>query len=485
MQLKEVLKNTSVDITGLQAEIEISNVCDNSKNVLKNSLFLAYKGNNSDGKKFASDAVGKGAKVILSDEKLNMDSNIINIVSKNIREDEAIIAKNFHNCIDEKMQIHAVTGTNGKTSTVRAIHHILNYAGIKTGYITTIDKSWDNITVPSNVTTPGALELYSDFYKMNISGCKACVMEASSHGIHQKRVHGIKFKTKVLTNITSDHLDYHETLEAYQAVKTAFLNEGDNIVILNLGDPVGSKSVRKTEKLMTYGINNSKADLNAFSVTASSAGTVLDIKYKSVVKKIQLPNIIGLFMAENILAAMLTALANGVDLELICSSIRSFVPPCGRLTKVETDNDFDVFVDYAHTTDSLSRCLVTLKTLAKNKLSVVFGCGGNRDKSKRPLMGMAACEIADRVIVTSDNPRFENPLSIIEDIKVNIKNNPKLRCEADRREAIFSAISEAQKGDVVVIAGKGHENYQEINGIRNHFSDIEAATEAIKIRNSK
>ena len=482
MKIRELFAGTSVDFSKAPEEMVTGVVLD-SKKVHKGSLFCAIEGNIRDGKQFITEALERGASAILSDKPTQAPAGIQVFVSEKIREDLALMAKNFYQGPDEKLDIYAVTGTNGKTSTVMALNDIMHHAGRKNGYITTIEKSFGNHPVPSVLTTPDPFELHSCFFDMLKEGCETCGMEASSHGIHQSRLFGLRLKCRILTNVTSDHLDYHKTVEAYRQVKKDFLASGEDLSVLNLNDPVSAEVMTLKPNCATYGIGNPKADLYALNVRYDESGLSFEMHYEGERDEIFVPHVIGDFMAENLMAAALAALKTGIDKAAVLRAIRNFVPPRGRLSKLMgTGDEFDIFVDFAHTPDALEKTLKTLRPLVKNQLRVIFGCGGNRDKTKRPVMGKIAEQWADKIYLTSDNSRWEETSDILSEIKAGIKRKKNVESFEDRASAITKAVADAEKGDVILIAGKGHEPYQEFRGVKHLFSDFDTARNAMAKR---
>lgn len=475
--LKELLKNTSIETMEFGSK-EVRSVAVDSRRVEPGDLFCVVEGTKENGEHFLKDALKRGASAVLAAKSFPLPSGIPLFLSKEMRDDLAIIAGNLYSS-GRPLDLFAVTGTNGKTSTVKILYELLGKAGIKAGYITTIEEFDGKKTVPSDLTTPDSFHLHSFFSRLSAHSGKACVMEASSHGIHQKRLHGLVFKAKILTNITQDHLDYHKTLEEYKAVKRNWLLEGTEPVIVNLRDPVGAEIFQKRKNVYTYGIDCEKADLKALHAEYDSEGLVFDLCYGEKVGTVKVKGAIGFFMIENLLAAALTALVFGVDFDLITKGLESFVPPVGRMSRIK-EKGIEVYVDFAHTPDALEKSIQTLRPLVKGKLRVVFGCGGNRDKLKRPEMGRIADKNADVLYVTSDNSRWEETADILNDIRRGVTRKDNISYEEDRAKAIARAVRESEKGDIVLIAGKGHETYQDLKGIKKHFSDFEEAEKALR-----
>ncbi len=458
-----VPKNPNRKVTGLFTD---------SRRVQHDSVFVAIHGSATNGEQFVAEAVSKGAGAIISEHPVNVPESVTLYLSKDVRADFAILAKNYFKQSDEKMDLFAVTGTNGKTTTATLLREILCAAGRKAGVISTVEKKWGDHVESSALTTPDPLELHQTFSRMAEEGCRACVMEASSHGIHQKRLFGLKWECRILTQVQSDHLDYHGTLQAYWQVKTDFMCAGDEWSVVNLNDAVGKKVASLKKRVRTYALRNADADVVVEDVRFHDGGLAFDIHTKEETIPVFAPFLVGDFMVENVLAAVCAARLSGVSWNAIQETILNFRPPLGRMTEVKNAGNFRVFVDYAHTADGLLKALQALRPLVKNKLRVVFGCGGNRDRSKRPAMGKVAEEYADVLYLTSDNSRFEKTEEILKEIRSGMSHPERWFCDEHRDRAISQAVSDSRPGDVLLVAGKGHELYQELEGVKHPFSDF-------------
>ena len=386
------------------------------------------------------------------------------------------------------MRVFGITGTNGKTTTAYLTRHIFSRHGEPTGTITTIEYGIKDRTIPASRTTPEAPVLQFLLSQMRTAGCINAVMEVSSHALVQKRVAGIEFDCAIFTNLTRDHLDYHKSRENYIAAKELlFLELGKGkkkaVAIINADDPCAERMIKAVNgrgQIITYGINN-KCDVNALDIRFLPEG--LSFRVKSPWGEVKITsNLMGRFNVYNILAALSACSAFNVRLEEIADSILTMQQVPGRLEEVKNDKGFKIFVDYAHTDDALENVLRTLREVTKKRLIVVFGCGGNRDVTKRPAMGRVAGQLADFTIVTSDNPRKEDPLKIIEEIKAGIPPSALFEIESDRKEAIKKAINYANTGDIILIAGKGHEKFQEFANITVLFDDRLVAAELLKTK---
>lgn len=486
MKLKELLKALkSCEIQGFE-DTEIFDIQYDSRAVGKGSLFVAIKGEKADGNLFAPQAVEKGAVAVVTDR--SKESGVRSqeyaatiIYVPNAREALAKISAAFYGEPASKLKLLGITGTNGKTTTSFLVESILREAGLNPGVIGTINYRYAGKVLPAPNTTPESLDLQRLLKDMVDNGVKAVVMEVSSHALDQERVGGCIFDAGVFTNLTQDHLDYHLTMDKYFEAKarlfTDFIDEG-RVAVINMDDPKGEElSKRAVGRVMGYG-GKGRGGVNIYpkeialgvdgikGIFMTPAG---EVKVKS--------SLIGEFNLYNILAAVGAGVGLGLPVEAIEKGISDLKNVPGRLERVDAGQPFTILVDYAHTPDALERVLSTIRGLTDKKIITVFGCGGDRDKGKRPIMGKIAAEYSDVVIVTSDNPRTEDPLKIIEDIKAGITG---VRVIPDRREAIREAIREANEGDVVLLAGKGHEDYQIVGKEKIHFDDREEALKAVK-----
>lgn len=485
MKLYEIIKGLEyIEISG-SLDKDIRNIFFNSKEVLKDTLFVAIPGFKQDGNNFIEDAISKGASAVISTrkiKKLNNDSKkITQIIVKDSRVALAIISKNFYSDPSKELKITGITGTNGKTTTAFLTDSILRAAGEKTSLITTVDSYILNGLVKFNRTTPESLEL-NDFFRKSVKrNVTHTTMEISSHAIDLHRVDYVSFHSFVFTNLTQDHLDYHKSIKNYFDVKKRlFVTDFRHIfngkyAVINIDDFYG-KLLRKTTDLIpiTYSILNKNSDIYASDIISDTSGLKIKINFEG--KKMPVSSSLsGNFNVYNILAAFGVGISYELDPDIIVEGITRVQNIKGRFEKITEIKDFTVIIDYAHTPDGLESVLKTVKSILKpgSKLITVFGCGGDRDKSKRPKMGKIAGEISDFVVLTSDNPRSENPDLIINMIEEGLRNIPDVKYEkiTDRENAIIFALNIAEKDDIVLIAGKGHEDYQEFNGYRINFSD--------------
>lgn len=456
-----------------------------SRLVKDGSLFICIEGYTVDGHDYAFQAIQNGAVAILSQKPLNV--NVPVVLVKDTKRAMAIIANVFYDHPTTKLGLIGVTGTNGKTTTTHLIEKILSDANKKTGLIGTMYiKIGDKIHETKN-TTPESLSLQQTFAEMVSKKVDSVIMEVSSHALHLGRVRGCDFNIAVFTNLTQDHLDYHGTMEAYRNAKgllfaqlgNTYCNKKRKVAVLNYDDEASLEYEKMTAaQIVTYGIDR-ECDVRATNIQITAQGTSFDVYALGQKASVQL-KMIGKFSVYNALAAMAACLVENVSLESIITSLEGVEGVSGRFEPVDAGQTFTVIVDYAHTPDSLENVLTTVSEFAKGNIHVVVGCGGDRDKTKRPLMAKIASELGDYVILTSDNPRSEDPEQIIKDMERGLTSQSEHISLIDRKEAISFAIRQAKENDVVVIAGKGHETYQIIGKKTNFFDDRIVATEAIK-----
>lgn len=447
------------DLSGMP----VKDITNDSRKVLEGGIFIAVRGAAADGYKFIGDAVKKGAALIVSDRDFDAPEGVKKILVKDALKAAAATADNFYGHPSKKIKLAGVTGTNGKTTITYLVENILLTAGKDTGVIGTINYRIKGEELPSGNTTPGQMELQSLLARMLKGGVRHVVMEVSSHALDQGRLGNILFDAAIFTNVTKEHLDYHETVENYFNAKAKLFEKLKNggAAILNNDDKLvrGLKNNIRT-KCLTYGIEN-ESDITAKDLKLSIDSSNFTVKTPEGDIAVR-TGLIGRHNVSNILASAAAALALGINLKTIKKGIESFRSVPGRLELIDAGQPFRIFVDYAHTEDALYNVLTLLKEVTKRgNIITVFGCGGNRDRTKRPLMGNVACALSDKVIITSDNPRFEDPLRIISEIEAGVKGKfTNYNIVEDRRRAIAAALKAASKDDVVVIAGKGHEKCQ-------------------------
>lgn len=479
MILQKLLEKSNYTIIQGDLSVDINGISYDSRGVKSGDIFFCIKGFKKEGHKYAKEAVKKGAKVIVCEEDIQLDNKEITIVKvEETRKALAIVSATFYNNPHKKMKMIGVTGTNGKTTTTFMIKSILEKEGHKVGLVGTISNHIGNIIIPSERTTPESLELYKLFNEMVERKCEYCVMEVSSHSLALDRVYGINFDVGIFTNLTRDHLDFHKTFENYYEAKLKLFKES-SISIVNVDDNYGKRIIDEISgKSLSYSVKR-ESDYKAFNEKCESELSTYDIniKGKKETIKVGLP---GEFNIYNSLGAIGASLALKVSVESIKNGIRDVVVT-GRCEKVgkEYKLPYTIIIDYAHTPDGLENILTTVNGFKINRLISVFGCGGDRDKVKRPQMGKIGTELSEIAIITSDNPRTEDPMSIIDDIIKGINKNNYEVIE-NRKEAIKRAIDLAQAGDVIVIAGKGHETYQELKSGKIHFDEREIVDKILK-----
>jgi UDP-N-acetylmuramoyl-L-alanyl-D-glutamate--2,6-diaminopimelate ligase len=488
MQLKTLVAALSPSQIIGPLDRVVESIAYDSRRVQRNGLFVALRGEKSDGHQFIEQAVEKGATVLVTEQEVQSPRATC-VVVENTRSALADLAAIFYERPARRLKLAAVTGTNGKTTTTFLLKHICEKAGMRCGLLGTVRYEIADRVLPAIRTTPESLDVQELLAQMVNAGCKAAAMEVSSHALIQERVRGIEWDVAVFTNLTQDHLDFHGTMENYfEAKATLFTGLAEQeskknaTAVINLDDRYGAKLADRLDKkvpVVTYGMG-AQADFRASNYHAEFAGTSyqLDARGKSYLVRVPL---IGRFNVANSTAALAAASSMGISLrDAILSLGRSPQVP-GRLEAVPAKRQFQVFVDYAHTDDALLNVLKTLRELSPRRLIVVFGCGGDRDKQKRPLMARVADQNADYSIITSDNPRKEDPDAIIADAEKGFRSD-RYEKITDRTQAIARAIELAQPRDIVLIAGKGHEAYQEFADHTVPFDDIQVARRALENR---
>ncbi|MBP7497231.1 MAG: UDP-N-acetylmuramoyl-L-alanyl-D-glutamate--2,6-diaminopimelate ligase [Bacteroidales bacterium] len=472
-RLNDIIKDTEIlDIIN-QNNILIDNICFDSRLVKQNSLFVAIRGVITDGHKYIDIAIEKGATAVLCEElPLSLNNNIIYIKVKNSNYSLSVLAANYYGHPSKKLKLTGITGTNGKTTTATLLYKLFNEYGKKAGLISTINYQWADKIINATYTTPDVLTLNYILSEMVKCGCEYCFMEVSSHSVVQKRIAGLKFTGAVFTNITLDHLDYHKTFDEYIKAKKSFFDNLDSnaFALSNIDDKNGNIMTQNTKAgKYSYSLKQI-ADYKAKLIEKDFAGNNLEINGSRIWTKLT-----GVFNAYNALCIYAVADLLGLDKELILSILSNLNPVKGRFDYIISKENIVGIIDYAHTPDALSNVLNTIREIKKpdSRVITVVGCGGDRDKSKRPIMAKIAIELSNKLILTSDNPRSEDPLTILEQMEAGIDKDKKNQylTISDRREAIKTACMLAQPGDIILIAGKGHEIYQEIKGIKYDFDD--------------
>ena len=470
---------------GIKKEIDITSITEKLSEVTDGCMFFAVKGSKFDGNEHICDAIIKGARVIVTERTdILVDGDCVVITVNNVRKALAYASNEFYGRPADKLCMIGITGTNGKTTTAHMVHHILTENGIECGLIGTVGVMHGMNTESSSYTTPDAVTLFSTLSNMVKNGMTHVVMEVSSQALDQERVCGIHFKIGAFTNLSVDHLDYHLDMNSYAKTKLKLFDMAEMCVVNIDSDFSEPFKEYKRDGCVVYTFSaHADADFRAENVNLTANGNRFDVvrmstfTAESVVQKI-----CGFFNVYNSLAAYTISSLLGLSDHDISHALATFLPVKGRMEKVETDRGFTVIIDYAHTPDGLGNILSSIRMCCKGKILTVFGCGGDRDRSKRPLMGKIAAALSDEVIVTSDNPRNEDPEEIIKDIWVGMKKCNSAVKITDRKEAIIYALSKAKENDIVLLAGKGHETYQIIKGKKCHFDEREVIDEYLNGR---
>lgn len=482
MILKSLLKGLDYEVIKGNEESKVQNIRYDNRKIEQGDAFVCVKGFKVDGHSFIGDAIKKGAKTLIVQEDVSVQEDITIIKVRDTRKALAIMSSNYFGNPKDKLKIIGITGTNGKTTSAFIIKSILEKAGFMTGLIGTIANYIGNKKVDAVRTTPESYELHELFKNMVDAGVEYCVMEVSSHSLELDRVYGVQFEEGIFTNLTRDHLDFHKTFENYYNAKFK-LFERSNHSIINLDDPYGANIVKDIEergvktKVSTFSIEK-ESDFKAFEIKSHSNGSEFKVNLESIEEfSINIP---GEYNIYNSLGCIICAYNLNIPMDKIKEGLSDVVIP-GRceLVAKEKNLPYSIIIDYAHTPDGLENILSTVKAFTKNRMISVFGCGGDRDKVKRPQMGKIGCELSDIAIITSDNPRSEEPMDIINDI-VKSLNYDNFVIEVNRKEAIRKAMNMALEGDVIVIAGKGHETYQILKDETIHFDEREVVYDILE-----
>jgi len=463
-------------------ERDIAAVAYDSRKVRPGTLFTALRGEKVDGLAYMEQAIAAGAVAVLA-ENAEADPRVTTVNTPHARAALAEVAAAFYQNPAQRMKVIGVTGTNGKTTTTFLIKHILEKELLRCGLLGTVRYEVGDRILPAARTTPESLDVQELLSQMRNAGCKAAAMEVSSHALVQDRVKCIEWDCAVFTNLTQDHLDYHGTMEKYFEAKSLLFTglpaqRKKATAVINADDRYGARLVRMCEvPVVTYGLG-ARSDFRASEVKTDFSGTSYQLDARGKMFLVRLP-LIGRFNVYNSLAAIAAAASIGVDVRNAVVALANAPHVPGRLEAAPIKRQFRVFIDYAHTDDALINVMNTLRELSPRRLIVVFGCGGNRDRAKRPKMAAAVDQLADWSIITSDNPRKEDPAAIIEDIKAGYRGH-NYEVIVDRREATFKAVAMAQPRDIVLLAGKGHETYQEFADHTVPFDDVQTAIEAVE-----
>ena len=481
MNLKNIIKNCNVLNTVGDLNREVESIEFDSRKASKYSLFVCIKGYSVDGHSFIQKAYEQGTRVFLVEDDVEILDDCTFIKVENTREAMAIVSSNLYDNPTKTLNVLGVTGTNGKTSITTFLKELLTLNNSKVGLVGTIAIDNGAEIIESKNTTPESADLQKHFKTMLESGCDYCTMEVSSHSLMLNRVDATEFKIGLFTNLTPDHLDFHKTLDEYRKAKELLFHKTTQANVINIDDEGGkiiANDIKDLETpLYTYGIDN-KADFMAKNIKINASGTSYTLVTPTYEADIFIP-VPGKFTVYNTLAVIATCYLLNISIDVIKEGLSKTKGVPGRFETIQNNKGIHVIVDYAHTPDALENVIKTAKGFATNRVITVFGCGGDRDNSKRPMMGKIADELSDIAILTSDNPRTEDPNKIIDDVLNGMSSN-NYEVIIDRKEAIKRAIEIAQKDDIILIAGKGHENYQIIGKEKTHFDDKEVALEFLR-----
>lgn len=476
MKISEVMNGIkSYDI---YEDREVTFITDDSRKVTEGSIFVCIKGARFDGHDVAAQMLEKGAVCVVCERDMGLPNQI---VVENTRKAISLMCANYFGRPADKLKLIGITGTNGKTTTAFLIKNMLKKLGKKSGLIGTVRNMAGDKEYPAALTTPESFELHSLFNEMVNEGCEYCVMEVSSQALAQYRVEGLHFAAGIFTNLTQDHLDYHGSFENYAEAKSMLFTESD-ICILNLDDEHAMSMLRNTEgRMVTYSVNQDESDYTAKYIRYKNDGIEYELVTMGYVERVRV-GIPGEFTVYNSMAAAVTLIELGFDFSEVLYALSLSEGVKGRIEVVPTDTDYTVIIDYAHSPDGLENIISSLRKIAKARIITVFGCGGDRDRTKRPIMGAIAAKLSDVIVVTSDNPRTEDPDAIIEEILTGIKGS-KVRkiVEPDRTKAIKAALEEAEADDIVLLAGKGHETYQVLGTEKIHYDEREVIRDILSI----
>ncbi len=481
--LKDIIYKVGiVEVVG-STQLTIEKICFDSRAIEKSSLFIAVSGTQVDGHQYIDKAIDDGAIAIVCEifpKEYKANVSYIKVADSSLA--LGIIASNFYDNPSSKIKLIGVTGTNGKTTTVTLLHDLFTQLGSKSGLLSTVVNKVGTEKIPSTHTTPDAIQLNALLMYMVSEGCEYCFMEVSSHAIHQHRIEGLNFIGAVFTNITHDHLDYHKTFDEYLKAKKQFFDglSDSAFALVNKDDKNGLVMLQNTKaQKATYSLK-SMSDFSCKVIESDFSGMQLTIDGSEVWTKL-----IGRFNAYNLLAIYAAAILLGQDKLTVLTAISNLTAVEGRFQYVKSQNNIAGIVDYAHTPDALQNVLATINDIrtGNEKLITLVGCGGDRDKTKRPIMAKIACDWSDKIILTSDNPRSENPEEIINEMRLGVEgiHFKKVLAIVNREEAIRTACSLANDGDIILVAGKGHEKYQEIKGIKLPFDDMKILTETFEL----
>ncbi len=478
MRLSDIINKSKLKFKFDPADdFEVTGLAYDSRKVKKGYIFFAIRGLKDDGNKYVNDAVKNGAALIITEEDLDLQIPVLKV--KQIRKLMANISSAYYGDPSSALKLIGVTGTNGKTTITYLLKSFLNNAGYKTGLIGTIDYQTGIMKMDSTLTTPDSIELNMMLGEMAKSKMDFCVMEVSSIALSMDRVYGLNFNTAIFTNLTSEHLDFHKDMENYLNAKKILFDglSAKDHAISNADDKYGEKILSETKaRKLFYSIKN-ESNLKAFNEKLSLTGLEFDVNWNGKTYTLR-SGLSGRFNIYNILASVTAVLNYDIDMTSIQESLLNFKEVNGRFNKIKLPNGAIAVVDYSHTSDSLKNAIESAREILNEekrngRVITIFGCGGNKDRTKRPVMGNFATSLSDYSIITSDNPRFENPMEIIDEIITGIKTKNNYEVMENREDAIRKGIEISREGDIVLVCGKGHETYQEIDGVKTHFDDKE------------
>lgn len=474
MKISELLQK--VPTRGAYTDAEITDITDKSNAVTTGCVFVCIRGARFDGHTVACDAEKNGAVLIVAEHDTGAKNQVL---VENTRSAYALLCAAFYKYPAERLTLIGVTGTNGKTTTTMLLHGVLTKAGISAGLVGTVENRVGEKSYPASLTTPDCKDLQKLFREMVDSGCTHCVMEVSSQALAQHRVDGCHFKIALFTNLTQDHLDYHGDFEHYLQAKKRLFQKAD-IAVLNMDDASASRMTEGLPiKTVTFAVKQD-ADYTAKNVICTANGVQYELLGRGDIGRVQL-KIPGHFTVYNSMGAAICAIEAGLPFEQVCMLLAQSHGVPGRVEVVPTDTEYTVLIDYAHSPDGLENVISSLREVSEKRIITVFGCGGDRDRTKRPKMGKIVGDLADVAVVTSDNPRSENPDAIVQDILAGMDTcKAKIKAITDRTEAIRYALSIAKAGDVVLLAGKGHETYQILNTGKIHYDEREVVAQILK-----
>lgn len=480
MKLNELLYRSAAETDySSQKDIDITGISYDSRKIKPGNIFFAIKGLKDEGSKYIKDAVKNGAALIIAEEETAEEVSADIITTKNIRKLMAVMSREFYFSNSGRIKLIGITGTNGKTTTAYLTKYFLEEAGYKTGLIGTIDYMLGEKKINSTLTTPDSVEMNAMLGEMEKNKTDFCVMEVSSIALVMDRVYGLKYDTAVFTNLTSEHLDFHGNMENYfEAKKILFDNLPENSFALsNKDDDYGEKILENCRAGKKYYSIKNTSDLRAVNEKLFLGGLEFEAEYRNSNYKFN-SNLSGRFNIYNILASVSVALNYDIEISFLQNSLKKFKEVNGRFNRIQLANGAVAVVDYSHTSDSLKNAIESAREIVnyenrKGRVITVFGCGGNKDKTKRPVMGGYAVRLSDFAIITSDNPRYEDPMEIIDEILKGVNPENNYEVIENREDAIKRGIEISQEGDILLICGKGHETYQEAKGVRKHFDDKE------------